>query len=245
MDKFKNKVLHMDCMDLLKQLPDESIDLVLTDPPYGIGNIVRHSNGGVAPQTCFDADMNWNKNIPSKKVFDEIFRVSKNQIIWGANYFMAVLELGNNFESPKFDEFDNFIKNNPKNWIIWDKVNRKSSFRDCELIWTSLNIESYILPFMWKGMIQGKSIRQGHTQQGNKKLNEKRYHPTQKPLVLIKHLINKYNKPEGIILDSFMGAWTTAKACQELGVDFIGCDYMEEYCEIGKQRLSHKPLFNC
>lgn len=75
-----NKIYNMDCLDFMKQVPDNYFDLVLTDPPYGIGissNPIRQKH----------AQKDWDSFTPDKVIFDELFRISKNQIIWGANYF--------------------------------------------------------------------------------------------------------------------------------------------------------------
>ena len=75
-----NKVFNEDCLKTMKRMEDKSIDLVLTDPPYGIGissNPIRQKH----------TKKEWDNNIPMDLIFNEIFRISKNQIIWGANYF--------------------------------------------------------------------------------------------------------------------------------------------------------------
>lgn len=80
MEEYINKIINADCLDILKQLPDKCIDLVLTDPPYGIGiskNPIRQKH----------KKKDWDNYIPIKEIFEQIFRVSKNQIIWGGNYF--------------------------------------------------------------------------------------------------------------------------------------------------------------
>ena len=87
-----NKIHNADCMDILKELPDKSIDLVLTDPPYGI-NIAKNGKVGGC-KCCAVTDYgkkDWDNKIPEKEVFDEIFRVSKHQIIFGGNYFVEYL----------------------------------------------------------------------------------------------------------------------------------------------------------
>lgn len=84
MEQYINKIINADCLDILKQLPDKCVDLVLTDPPYGIG--MDGGNVGYKGFNNFDKK-NWDSTIPTKEVFSEIFRVSKNQIIWGGNYF--------------------------------------------------------------------------------------------------------------------------------------------------------------
>ena len=118
MDKYINQIINADCLDILKELPDKSIDLVLTDPPYGIG--VCSMTLGNGKNKIFRGNENWDKTIPTDEIFKEIFRVSKNQIIWGGNYF------ANKFE-------------NKMCWLVWDKGTGDNDFADCELAWTSFN----------------------------------------------------------------------------------------------------------
>ena len=86
MDKYINQIINADCLDILKQLPDKCIDLVLTDPPYGIGDKFKGGKNSKMNKFNKVVDKGWD-NAPNKEYFDEIFRVSKNQIIFGGNYF--------------------------------------------------------------------------------------------------------------------------------------------------------------
>lgn len=93
-EQFENKIINADCLDILKQLPDKCIDLVLTDPPYGIGagkiDFANHKTKNLNKYNIYKNN-DWDI-LPKKEVFDEIFRVSKNQIIWGGNYFVECLK---------------------------------------------------------------------------------------------------------------------------------------------------------
>lgn len=119
MDEYINKIINADCLDILRQLPDKCVDLVLTDPPYGIG---------VDKMTMFDGAKKQKRHkeyadiAPSADVFKQIFRVSQNQIIWGGNYFYLLPTRCN---------------------LIWDK-NQDFSGADFELAWTSFNKPSKI-----------------------------------------------------------------------------------------------------
>lgn len=129
MESDKYKIILGDCLEVMRQFPDKYFDLVLTDPPYGINAFKDGKMGGVSPQH----DMKWSKpvntvypkvewdnRIPSKEIFAEIFRISKNQIVFGGNYFVEYL-----YNSPC--------------WIIWDKTGEMTpnNFADCEIAWTS------------------------------------------------------------------------------------------------------------
>lgn len=119
MKELINTVIQGDCLEVMKQIPDKSIDLVLTDPPYGIGEDggkFRDRKGG--RHRILDK-MNWDKERPTKEFFDEMIRVSKNQIIFGGNYFTDYLLVS-------------------RGWIYWDKL-MGGDFSDGELAWTSFD----------------------------------------------------------------------------------------------------------
>ena len=119
MEQYINKIINADCMDILKQLPDKCIDLVLTDPPYGI-NISNNIGRRKGDKHSNYKKCDWDNEAPKKEVFDEIIRVSKNQIIWGANHFI------------------NKIPFNSSCWLVWDKLfSEDVSFASCELAYTS------------------------------------------------------------------------------------------------------------
>ena len=117
----KITITNEDCMELLKRTPDNFYDLAICDPPYGIGidgqkesicknkkhNRKKHNHKG------------WDSAIPTKEYFDELFRISKNQIIWGANYFVENLQKGT------------------KGWIVWDKGQHGLTMSDCEIAYSS------------------------------------------------------------------------------------------------------------
>lgn len=214
-----NKIYCGDCLELMKQIPDKSIDLVLTDPPYGIDigkmNFTNSVNGGVAKRNDYKGKADWDKYTPDSEYFAEIMRISKNQIIFGGNYFTDKL-------SPSGC------------WIIWDKrVEDKYSndFADCEMAWTSFKKPSRIIRYLWSGMLQG-----------NMQAKERRQHPTQKPTEVIRKILNDFSEPNQTILDPFLGSGTTAVACQELHRNFIGIEISPEYVKIAEDRLKQKPL---
>jgi site-specific DNA-methyltransferase (adenine-specific) len=120
MQHLLNKIHHADCLEFLRQLPDKCIDLVLTDPPYGIGAANQSLGLRKEHKHCRKwQKKSWDSEAPTNELFAEIFRISKNQIIWGGNYF----ELG----ATKF-------------FMIWDKmITGDVPFADCEMAWTSFN----------------------------------------------------------------------------------------------------------
>jgi DNA modification methylase len=200
-----------DCLQIMKSIPDKSIDLVLTDPPYGIGmdnQKIRtkpnrpntHGRGGELQYS----EANWDK-IPIDKIFfDEIFRVSKNQIIWGANYYCSYIPNG-------------------FGWLYWDKQMGENNFSSGEFAFQSYFTKSSAFSF--------PSMRVKGT----------RSHPTQKPIELMRWCIQqaKYWDIPLTILDPFMGSGTTGVACKELGRNFIGIEISPEYFEIAKRRIDN------
>lgn len=132
-DKFT--FYNADCMDIMKQYPDKYFDLAIVDPPYGISvnmNAGRKKDTKSKKRTV----KKWDNETPSEEYFSELFRVSKNQIIWGANHMI------------------DRIKKNSQGWIFWDKcVAAGCSFSDGELAWTSFNqaLKKVVIP--WSGFI--------------------------------------------------------------------------------------------
>ena len=101
-----NRLYNMDCMDGMKQFPDKYFELAIVDPPYGIGEdgFKNHSRSNKTAATKY-IPKNWDKSSPKTIYFNELKRVSKNQIIWGANHFISKMP------------FDSSC------WIVWDKDN--------------------------------------------------------------------------------------------------------------------------
>lgn len=109
-------VTNEDCMDLMARYPDKYFDLAIVDPPYGIDAGKMTMGSG---KHKFKKGKDWDAGIPTEKYFLELFRVSKNQMIWGGNYFTKILPPSND-------------------WIIWDKLNPNLSFSEAEMAWCSI-----------------------------------------------------------------------------------------------------------
>lgn len=225
----RNQIFNIDCMKLMAQLPSKSIDLAVVDPPYGINQAgganksrsqnVKQKNGTkiyVESKDYIPYQGN-DQEPPPIEYFDELFRVSKNQIIFGVNYF-------------------NHYKFGPGR-IVWDKVNGINDFSDCEIAYCSMHGSVRMFRFMWKGMMQGKSISEGYIMQGNKALNEKRIHPNQKPVALYKWILMNYAKQGFTILDTHAGSMGSLIACHDLGFDYIACEIDKHYFKLGIDRL--------
>ncbi len=211
-----NTVVHGDSLELMKMIPDNAIDLCLTDPPYGIGSNITYRKNSYSKITRTNdyGNYKWNDEIPKKEIFDEIFRISKNQIIFGANHFMENMPLSSSC------------------WIVWDKDNHSSTFADCELAWTSFKTAVRKFKWRWNGMLQENMGRH----------KEQRFHPTQKPLELMRWCLQNYAKDCKTIIDPFAGSFTTARACKDMGFDWIAIDQEKKYCEAGEKRLEQMVL---
>jgi len=203
-----NEVVCGDCLEGMKLIPDKSIDLVLTDPPYGIS---WHKTGFKNQKMLYEkykkALDEWDKK-PTKEYWEEIRRISKEQFICGINYFN--------------EYFKNFTP------IVWDKKNGDSMMADGELLGTTIKGKLRIFRHAYIGRYNPEPVRQ---------------HPTQKPVELMRWILENYSKEGDLICDPFMGSWTTARACKDLGRDFIGFEISEEYCKIGEERLKQEVMF--
>jgi site-specific DNA-methyltransferase (adenine-specific) len=212
-------------MEGMKQFPDKYFDLAIVDPEYGIkehggkkrSGYVKQKNGTkIFVKDGEYQNRGWDNKPADKSYFDELMRVSKNQIIFGCNYFDYPLVGGR---------------------IVWDKCNDGSDQSDCEIAYCSLNNRVDIFRYMWRGMFQGKSISEGTVQQGNKSLNEKRIHPTQKPVVLYEWILSRYAKENDIILDTHVGSASSLIACHRTNHKFVGFELDEYYYNLSKERL--------
>ena len=214
MKKYLNKIICADSLEIMKKLPDKCIDLILTDPPYGLktSNKIGGDGGNFNFKAKDYGKQDWDKEIPKKGYFDNLIRISKNQVIFGGNYFIEYLK-------------------NSSCWIIWDK-NNTGNFADAELAWTSFKSAVRIFKYTWNGMLQE-----------NMKQKEIRQHPTQKPVELFRWILSKYSEEGQTVLDPFAGACTTARACKDLKRNFICIEKIQKYCDIGEERLKQELLF--
>ena len=203
-------------MEYMATQPDKSFDLAIVDPPYFDGPNKSgyygkgYSNLGVQRAKHYDNCSAW--DIPGEEYFDELRRVSKNQIVWGANHFADVFPSSSSC------------------WIVWDKDNGKSSFADAELAYTSFKSAVRIFKYLWRGMHQG-------SMGGDKRKNTPRIHPTQKPVPLYDWLLTNYAEKGQRIFDSHLGSGSSAIAAHYFGVDFVGCEIDDNYFNAAKARF--------
>ena len=201
--------LNIDCMEYMATLPDNAFDLAIVDPPYGINMDGGKIGGGVLAKQAVYTKKNWDLSAPTLVYFEQLRRVSKNQIIWGANHFISRIALDSHC------------------WIVWDKQNGNNNFADCELAWTSFNTAVRKFEFRWQGMLQG-----------DMKNKETRFHPTQKPVALYEWLLTNYAKEGDRILDAHLGSGSSRIAAYNLGFDFVGCEIDKEYFDKQEERFA-------
>lgn len=207
-------------------MPDKCFDLAVVDPPYGrkehggknrSGFVVQKNGSKLYVEDGGYEKKDWDLFTPSEEYFKELMRVSKAQIIWGVNYFPFYFGSGR---------------------IIWDKCNGASDQSDCEIAYNSLTKRVDLFRFMWSGMMQGKSIREGNVMQGNKQKNEVRVHPTQKPVLLYAWIFQKYAKPGDKIFDTHLGSGSSRIAAYDAGLDFTGFEIDKEYFDLQEERFA-------
>jgi site-specific DNA-methyltransferase (adenine-specific) len=205
----KITITNEDNMLLMARYPDKYFDLAIVDPPYGIdiNNQSQGKGGGVAKKIEY-TKKDWDKQAPDVDYFNELIRVSKNQIIWGANHFIEK------------------IPYNASCWIVWNKENGETDFADCELAWTSFETAVRMFKWKWAGMLQQ-----------NMKDKEQRIHPTQKPVALYKWILDKYAKENDKILDTHLGSGSIAIACHDYGFELTACELDKEYYDKAIQRI--------
>ena len=223
----------INCMEFMREFPDKFFDLAIPDPEYGRkqhggtnrSKYVKQKNGSkiFVEGNKYD-NQGWDDKPADNAYFDELIRVSKNQIIWGCNYY------NRNFGPGR---------------IVWDKVNYGSDQSDCEIAYNSMTNRVDLFRFMWRGMMQGRSIIDGQIVQGNKKLNEERIHPTQKPVLLYKWILKTFAKKGFRIFDSHMGSQSSRIAAYDMGFDYWGCELNISYFHDGCNRFEkHKSQLN-
>ena len=213
-------IYHADCRDILPLIPDKSIDLVLTDPPWGSGLSMAFND------RFTHAAGNWWRNIDRSYCtrhapiigddvpFDPIFLLQFPKVItWGAQWYASRLP-------------------NSGGWLIWDKrhgiEDAKWPMSEAELAWTNLRKAVRIFRHRWFGLVR-ESERGEH------------WHPTQKPVALMIWCIQQA-EPVGLILDPYMGAGPTLLAAKKLNRHCIGIEIEERYCEIAAKRCSQSVM---
>lgn len=195
-----------DCMEYMRQKPDKYYDLAVVDPPYGGGkNHASQCHGYKAknadkPKYSDSKMSEWNV-APDKSYFDELFRVSQNQVIWGGNYF----------DLPPTRCF-----------LVWHKLGFTETWQMAmaEFAWTSYDRNAKLF----------SCVPQGNC-------NEKRFHPTQKPVKLYTWIFGLFAKTGMKVLDTHGGSMSSAIAAYRCGLDMDICELDETFFRLGKERV--------
>jgi site-specific DNA-methyltransferase (adenine-specific) len=215
-----SEVHNIDCLELMRTLPDKCFQLAIADPPYGINapkmgmgsgysdghyTPTKRLNGGAGKlknRVLNQSDCEWDSKPPTKDFFDELFRVCENVIIWGGNYFNLP----------------------PTRCVIcWDKVQPWENFSQIELAWTSFDKPAKLY----------RQINGGAN-------SERKIHPTQKPIELYAYLLDTFAKPGDRIFDPMMGSQSSRIAAYKLGFDYVGCELDKEYFAKGCERFDRE-----
>lgn len=203
-------------MEAMRQIPDKHFDLAVVDPPYGLGidgQKGRYDFKCPKHSRKFHVQKAWDKSIPNEEYFRELERVSTNQIIWGANYFVKHLQTGH------------------KGWIVWFKGQFGLTMSDCEIAYSSFDTPTRVVVINRAVLLQDKT-----------------FHPTQKPIKLYTWIFQHYAKPGDKILDTHLGSGSSRIAAYEAGLDFIGFEIDKYYFDKQEERFvdytSQISLFN-
>jgi len=224
-----NKIHQGDCLELMKQIPTGSIDLIITDPPYNINYSSNHTDNPMY-------NIKWDTGFDIMPCFDEIMRVMSPN---------AVLYL--------FGRWDSMLPIPPDGCLVWDKMDYGMG----DLKFWSMSYEFIFIykrglaGFKYDkrpvGIIRIPKIQNFASEESipTYRIGVGCFmkHPTQKPVELIRHILKLHdiNTP---VLDPFMGSGTTAVACKQLGKDFIGMEINQEYVDIANKRLCQMQLSN-
>lgn len=210
------QLLNIDCLEYMKTCKDKEFDLAIVDPPYGIGRsgqtetftkLKKHK------RKHFE-DKNWDNEIPTAEYWRELFRVSENQIIWGANYFTEFLP-------PSMG------------WIFWDK-GQDLSMSDGELAYTSFQRALRRVKInRGQLMVEGGTI---HPTQKPIKLYKWLLHN------YIDRIDGVLNKADYKILDTHLGSGSSAIACHYAGIGFVGCEIDKDYFDKAEKRFQELTM---
>ena len=199
---------HGDCLEILPTL--DRVDAVITDPPYGIN--VHNPDGRKVPfktrSNAAIASDDYKITGDSAPIDPTPFLDYPSVVIWGGNHIADRLPPA-------------------RQWLIWDKRTggKSDNQADCEIAWSSANAPARLFSHKWRGMIK------------DSERDQKRVHPTQKPIALMDWCIRSSCPKANTILDPFMGSGTTGVACANLGRKFIGIEIERKYFDIACERI--------
>ena len=246
-EKYINQVIHADCMDVLPQLPDNSIDFIFTDPPYGHNN--NNNNDMIAN---WEAIYGRAKKVPASEYrpiandgpeADEIFKQcikEYRRLLRGGGCCCCCCGGG---PDPQFARWSLWLDEAIpfKMMVIWDKGPMGMGHHYRRSYETVLVAQVPGAPCKWydKTKQVENIIRSGYN--GIKKIIPSRdQHPTEKPIELPTHFIQLHTKPDDIVLDPFAGSGTTAIACIRTGRRYICIEKEKEYVDMANKRIKEE-----
>lgn len=208
------KLLQGDCLELMRDIPDGSVDLIVTDPPYFLGMTHNGQKGAF-----YDLAI-------CRPFYEQLAKEYKRVLKDRGEFYIFTDWRGYAFYYPIFSR-----ELPVKNLIVWDKISGAGNFY------------TYAHEFMIYGTMCNKNKkgtnvwREKGFSSGAKKTNGDKVHPTQKPVELIEKIILNSSEPGDTVLDTFMGSGTTAVACKRTGRHFIGHEIDKTYFDIAKERI--------
>lgn len=199
-------VYNTDCLEAMRVMPDNAFDLAIVDPPYGVPSVHNHEH-----------TMSWDVK-PSAEYFTELYRVSRNQIIWGCNNFREhIKDVG---------------------MVVWNKLGpqigrRNTGFRysQCEVASQSLNRLIRMFSYTWIGNVRGNDYQV--------QWDSQTLHPSEKPIALYKWLLANYAKEGDRVLDTHLGSGSSRIAAYDLGFDFTGYELDKDYFDAQEERFAN------
>lgn len=226
------EIQNKSCFDFLKEIESNSVDLVLIDPPYEVSRETNFKSGELKgdDRDRFRVSMDfgdWDNNFTGlDKVCKEAYRILKKGGTFICFYDLwKITTLKTYFDDAKFKQlrYIEWIKTNPV--PINSKINYLTNAREIAIV----------------GVKGGKPTFNSEYDKGIYEYpichDKGRFHPTQKPLELIKELIEKHSNENNLVVDCFSGSGTTAMACKKTNRNFIGCELNKEYYEKSIKRL--------
>ena len=202
-------IYHADCADILPSIDPATVDLLLTDPPYGINHDTDYTRftRGAAEQSSHERIVNDARRFDPRPIASRYRRA----ILFGANAFSDKLPLGS--------------------WIVWDKrppSGAKNVMSDAEVAWFGSGHGVYVFSHFWDGFNRASERATA-------------FHPTQKPVALMRWIIDRWTEPGDLVLDPYMGSGPIAQACLELGRRYIGIEIVEDYCKVTVEHRLGQP----
>lgn len=232
------KVYNDDCIKAMQNIPNSSVDLIVTDPPYNLGNFMKNRDTNLSKmRTNFFGSAGWDDMDTEEweKAMNVFFETSARVIKKGGTMivFMAIIKVETII---KIAEKYGFYY---KTTGIWHKTNPMPRNMNLHFVnsteaWIYFTYKTRTGFFNNNGNVLHDFVETPVTPNSERKCGK---HPTQKPKNLIKHFIKILSKPSDVVLDPFMGSGTTGVVSKELGRNFIGIEMNEKYYEIAKRRI--------